>query len=51
VPNATHGVTRRSACARTMVAAFLDNPAAPVDRTCLAREHASLPFILEPEPQ
>jgi pimeloyl-ACP methyl ester carboxylesterase len=51
VPNATHGVTRRSACARAMMLAFLDDPGAPVDRACLAREHASLPFILEPEPQ
>jgi pimeloyl-ACP methyl ester carboxylesterase len=34
----THGVTRDSPCAVSMMRSFLDQPNAPVDRTCLARE-------------
>lgn len=47
VPNTTHGASRRSACARSMVHAFLADPSKPVDTACLASEHARLPFILD----
>jgi pimeloyl-ACP methyl ester carboxylesterase len=47
VPNATHGISRRSVCVNGIVAKFLDNPAAPVDQSCVAIEHAHLPFILD----
>lgn len=48
VPNATHGVSRRSACVRRMIARFLDDPMAPADTACIAAEHARIPFLLEP---
>ncbi|WP_411288655.1 alpha/beta hydrolase [Phenylobacterium sp.] len=47
IPNTTHGVSGRSACARRMVRAFLANPAAPVDRACLSPEHDRFVFDLE----
>ncbi len=47
VPNATHGVSSRSVCARKMVRDFLRDPARPVDRTCLSPEHDKFAFILE----
>jgi pimeloyl-ACP methyl ester carboxylesterase len=50
VPNMTHGASRRSVCARAMVHAFLDDPAKPVNTTCLALEHDRLPFILDQTP-
>lgn len=33
-PHLTHGLSRNSACARTLVRQFLRNPAQPVDRQC-----------------
>lgn len=47
VPNATHGISRRSACVRGMIHRFLAEPAAAVDTSCIATEHATLPFILD----
>jgi pimeloyl-ACP methyl ester carboxylesterase len=47
VANATHGVSRRSACVRGMIHRFLDDPGTPVDTSCIAGEHAALPFILD----
>ncbi|MCU0882861.1 MAG: alpha/beta hydrolase [Hyphomonadaceae bacterium] len=47
VPNATHGISRRSRCVSDMVAGFLADPAKPVERSCIAIEHATLPFILD----
>lgn len=35
-PGAGHGVFRTSACARAMIGAFLDDPTAPLDATCVA---------------
>jgi pimeloyl-ACP methyl ester carboxylesterase len=47
VPNATHGISRRSRCVAAMVTSFIDDPAKPLDRTCIPTEHGSLPFILD----
>lgn len=38
----THGVTRLSPCARRIMAAFLDAPDKPVDRSCLKNEPPAL---------
>jgi pimeloyl-ACP methyl ester carboxylesterase len=46
VPNATHGLFRVSRCARSFITAFLANPGRPLDTSCLATEHARLPFDL-----
>jgi pimeloyl-ACP methyl ester carboxylesterase len=46
VPNATHGISRRSACVRGMIHRFLDDPSKPVDTGCIAGEHTSIPFTL-----
>ena len=35
IPNETHGVVGRSACARKMMRAFLVDPSKPVDTSCL----------------
>ena len=45
VPNETHGVVGRSACARRMVRAFLADPSAPVDKSCLHPEHDRFAFV------
>ncbi|HTF46336.1 MAG TPA: alpha/beta hydrolase, partial [Pseudonocardia sp.] len=46
VPNATHGVSRGSACARKMIRAFLTDPNAPIDQSCLHPEHDKFIFDL-----
>ena len=45
IPNETHGVIGRSACARKMMRAFLSDPSAPVDRSCLHPEHDRFAFV------
>lgn len=47
VPNATHGISRRSRCVSDMVTSFLADPSRPVERACIAVEHTNLPFILD----
>lgn len=47
VPNETHGVTGRSACARRMMRRFLQDPLAPVDKSCLHPEHDRFDFRTE----
>jgi len=46
-PNATHGLVRLSPCARAIAGAFLRDPAAPVDRDCVATTHARFEFTLD----
>ena len=48
IPNETHGVVGRSACARRMMRAFLSDPSAPVDRSCLHPEHDRFAFVTTP---
>lgn len=45
IPNETHGVVGRSACARKMMRAFLSDPSAPVDKSCLHPEHDRFAFV------
>ena len=47
IPNTTHGVSRNSACARKMIRAFLADPGAPIDQSCLRPEHDRFVFDLE----
>lgn len=47
VPNTTHGVSGGSACARKMIRAFLIDPTAPIDETCLHPEHDRFVFNLD----
>ena len=47
IPNTTHGVFRGSACARKMIRAFLADPTAPVDQSCLHPEHDRFVFDLD----
>jgi pimeloyl-ACP methyl ester carboxylesterase len=47
IPNATHGVSRNSACARKMIRAFLADPTAPIDQSCLHPEHDKFVFDLD----
>lgn len=47
IPNTTHGVSRGSACARKMIRAFLADPNAPVDQSCLRPEHDRFVFDLD----
>lgn len=47
IPNTTHGVSRGSACARKMIRAFLADPSAPVDQSCLRPEHDRFVFDLD----
>jgi pimeloyl-ACP methyl ester carboxylesterase len=46
IPNTTHGVSRNSACARKMIRAFLADPTAPIDQSCLHPEHDRFVFDL-----
>lgn len=48
MPNMTHAVAGRSPCAKRMVAAFLDQPSATVDASCIANDRPTFPFILDP---
>ncbi|MEO6103930.1 MAG: alpha/beta fold hydrolase [Pseudoxanthomonas sp.] len=48
MPNMTHGVASRSPCAKRMVAAFLDQPSATVDASCIAKDRPTFPFIVDP---
>lgn len=48
MPNMTHAVAHRSPCAKRMLAAFLDQPAATVDASCIANDRPTFPFILDP---
>jgi len=43
-PNATHGVSSGSPCARRMIRAFLANPEAPVDGACLTAQAQPFEF-------
>ena len=45
IPNETHGVVGRSACAQKMMRAFLSDPSAPVDKSCLHPEHDRFAFV------
>ena len=45
IPNETHGVVGRSVCARKMMRAFLADPSAPVDKSCLHPEHDRFAFV------
>jgi pimeloyl-ACP methyl ester carboxylesterase len=47
IPNTTHGVFRGSACARKMIRAFLADPTAKVDESCLHPEHDKFVFDLD----
>ncbi|MGR4863698.1 alpha/beta hydrolase [Caulobacter sp. LARHSG274] len=47
IPNTTHGVSRGSACARKMIRAFLADPNAPIDQSCLHPEHDRFVFDLD----
>jgi pimeloyl-ACP methyl ester carboxylesterase len=47
IPNTTHGVSRGSACARKMIRAFLADPTAPIDQSCLHPEHDKFVFNLD----
>jgi len=47
IPNTTHGVFRGSACARKMIRAFLADPTAKVDQSCLHPEHDQFVFDLD----
>jgi pimeloyl-ACP methyl ester carboxylesterase len=47
IPNTTHGVSRNSACARKMIRAFLADPNAPIDQSCLHPEHDKFVFDLD----
>uniref|UniRef100_B0T2T2 Proline iminopeptidase n=1 Tax=Caulobacter sp. (strain K31) TaxID=366602 RepID=B0T2T2_CAUSK len=47
IPNTTHGVSRGSACARKMIRAFLADPTAPIDQSCLHPEHDKFVFDLD----
>ncbi|MDQ3038592.1 MAG: alpha/beta hydrolase [Pseudomonadota bacterium] len=51
MPNMTHAVASRSPCAKRMIAAFFDQPAATVDATCIANDRPTFPFILYPAPK
>lgn len=46
IPNATHGVSRGSTCARKMIRGFLADPTAPIDQSCLHPEHDKFVFDL-----
>lgn len=48
MPNMTHAVAERSPCAKRMVAAFFDQPAATIDASCIANDRPTFPFILDP---
>lgn len=48
VTNATHGVINASRCTIDMARAFLRNPLAPVDRSCLPPADTPLAFIEDP---
>ncbi len=45
-PNTTHGVTGGSACGRRIMRAFLADPSAPVDASCMHPEHDRFAFVL-----
>lgn len=47
IPNTTHGVFRGSACARKMIRAFLADPTAKIDDSCLHPEHDKFVFDLD----
>ena len=47
IPNTTHGVSRGSACARKMIRAFLADPSARIDESCLHPEHDRFVFNLD----
>ncbi len=47
VTNATHGVSRGSPCARKMIRSFFQDPARPVDRSCLPAADAPMSFTYE----
>ncbi len=46
IPNATHGVSRGSACARKMIRSFLADPTVLIDQSCLHPEHDKFVFDL-----
>lgn len=48
MPNMTHAVAARSPCAKRMVAAFLDQPDAKVEASCIVNDRPTFPFILVP---
>ncbi len=45
IPNETHGVTSDSVCARKITRAFLQDPSAPADKSCLHPEHDRFAFV------
>ena len=47
IPNVTHGAFRNSACARKLVRAYLRDPGAPPDLSCLHPEHDKFVFTLK----
>jgi pimeloyl-ACP methyl ester carboxylesterase len=45
VPNTTHGVLRAGPCGRSMIRAFLQDPTAPIDTSCLKTEPERFDFV------
>ncbi|NGZ86658.1 alpha/beta fold hydrolase [Duganella aceris] len=47
IPNVTHGAFRTSACTRSLVRAYLRDPSAAPDLSCLSPEHDKFVFTLK----
>jgi pimeloyl-ACP methyl ester carboxylesterase len=45
VPNSTHGVLRSGPCGRRLIRAFLQDPTAPLDTSCLKTHPVSWTFV------